>query len=263
MNLCYALLDPTKNITALVTSAVSPAGRLSAARQIMQKEPACEQVGFVYSDSSGAPCLSMAGGEFCGNASMSAAALFCAQKGLLPGQTEKVTLQVSGAGRPVSVQVTATDEKRFACTVTMPPPERIAEERLTFRGREYVFPAVYFAGIAHCVLPENALTRAEAEQAARGWCEALGVPGLGLMLFNDNNNTLSPLVYVPAVDTLFWESSCASGTTAVGAYLAGKTGADVDLAVKEPGGTLQIRATDGELLLSGTVTLLAKRETGI
>ena len=254
----YFLLDPTKNITALADTPAAPEDRPAAAARIMQEEPSCEQVGFV--DFCGkTPRLEMAGGEFCGNAAMSAAALYCAGKGLAAGETRRVTLAVSGADSPVEVTVTAQDAA-FACTVRMPAPERIAEETLPLGGRLLSLPVVYCPGIAHIMVTEDELTAAEAQAAVRGWCATLGVRALGVMLLDETALTLRPLVYVPAADTLCWESSCASGTCAAGAYLARRAGREVTLYFSEPGGALRVQTGPrGEPLLSGRVAILKER----
>ena len=82
---------------------------------------------------------------------------------------------------------------------------------------------------------------------------------LGIMLFDREAGTLAPLVYVPAAGTLCWERSCASGTTAVGAYLA-SAGSPISLSLKQPGGILRIEADpSGDLFLTGTVRLIRRR----
>ena len=63
-------------------------------------------------------------------------------------------------------------------------------------------------------------------------------------------------MYIPGSDTLYWEHSCASGSAAVGAYLAAKRGAPVDLSLREPGGVLRVKAVpEGPISLGGTVIL--------
>ena len=255
MTIRYFLIDPTKNITALATSPVSPERYREAAEKIMQKEPSCEQVGFVYRGENGDLCLDMAGGEFCGNASMSAAALFCAKAGLLPGQSREVSLRVSGADAAVPVRVTAKSAADFACAVTMPQPTRIAEERLSFNETTYSLPVVYFPGIAHIIAPETLLPRGAAEEAIKGWCADLNVKGLGLMLLSEEKQTLTPLVYIPAAGTLFWESSCASGSAAVGAWLSQRQNAPVTVSIRQPGGTLEISASNNRILLRERVRI--------
>ena len=67
---------------------------------------------------------------------------------------------------------------------------------------------------------------------------------------------LRPLVFVPALGTCFWESSCASGTTAVGIYLAEHGRAVSEMAVHEPGGDLDITFSDGRIILGGVVNIM-------
>ena len=80
----YYIINPAGNITALVTSPVPKNSYGAAAARIMKKRPAVEQVGFVRF-ANGEAVLNMAGDEFCGNAVMSAAALYCRQKNSLSG----------------------------------------------------------------------------------------------------------------------------------------------------------------------------------
>ena len=101
------------------------------------------------------------------------------------------------------------------------------------------------------------MLQTEAERLAPVWCRTLESEALGLMFLDRERGILKPLVYVPSADTLFWESSCASGTTAVGAYLAAESGKAVQVPLKQPGGTLEIDAApDGTLLLKGSVRLV-------
>lgn len=119
-------------------------------------------------------------------------------------------------------------------------------------------PLVDFGGIAH-IIATRLRDRNFAEEAVKCWCKELNCEALGLMLYDEELGRLDPLVYVPAADTLFWESSCASGTTAVGAYLAYSRKENINMKLKEPGGELTIEAlTDGTLKLSGHVRILRK-----
>ena len=125
---------------------------------------------------------------------------------------------------------------------------------------------------------------AKAEKLAPVWCRYLQAEAIGLMFLSLEKRKLTPLVYVPAAGTMVWENSCASGTTAVGAWLASREmtsremtsremtvremtvremtvrePADkekeiVRLSLNEPGGVLEIAAeASGRLLLTGTV----------
>ena len=100
----YCKFDPTGNITALVETAVDIADQPAVASKIMEQEPDVEQVGFItYDDTASAEesvpvSLRMAGGEFCGNATMCAAALFAIRSGMRGGaEPVQVNVRVSGA----------------------------------------------------------------------------------------------------------------------------------------------------------------------
>ena len=74
----YCIFDPTGNVTALVETEVEPPLQPAAAAEIMRRHPGTEQVGFLSDPEPGEKGIHavrrMAGGEFCGNASMCAAA---------------------------------------------------------------------------------------------------------------------------------------------------------------------------------------------
>ena len=246
----YTLLNPTGNMTLLVETPVPEAAQPLTARRLMAVEPETEQVGFVRFDNDGM-ALRMAGGEFCGNASMSAAVLYAEQKTL---SRADVSVSVSGTREPVTVTVEKTGN-RWRGEVTMPRPVSAEAERFP-DGTEH--PVVRFPGIAHVIL-EKEMEQAEAERLAPVWCRFLKAEGLGIMFLDRKNGILRPLVYVPEAGTMFWESSCASGTTAVGAWLAKESGRAVSLPLKQPGGTLKISAEpEGKLILSGTVEILRR-----
>ena len=329
----YAVMDPTGNITILVETPVPEASQPFVAEQLMKLEPEAEQVGFLTfpsadEDRNSVPgaaesaaehaaditprlSLRMAGGEFCGNASMSAAvhAVLLEEK-----KQDDVLLNVSGAAEPVRVQVRECggepavpascsgefpdgrpwlpeNARRFHGTVEMPRPVRIREVRLPLEetapeiagraGTEIpaaVIPAVEFEGITHLIIAETGEVtvkteegqgkntaavwiRRNAEKLAPAWCRMLGAEALGLMFLNEKEGTMKPLVYVPAAGTLVWENSCASGTTAAGAYLSRRnSGGPLRLELRQPGGSLEISAgADGRLFLGGTVRLLRRR----
>ncbi len=290
--ICYILMDPTKNMTILVETPVPPESQPSVAAKLMKLEPAAEQVGFLSCAGSAnhsertstaswpnakdrpAQCaisLRMAGGEFCGNAAMSAAAYYSMCAGITEGQ---VSVQVSGTPVPVTVDIKRPENENAAsrrAAVHMPHP--VSVETVSFPEGQ-TLPVVTFLGISHVIVnktdipfgtktlrdPAADMDRKAAEEYARRWCSFLGTDALGLMFLNERESRLTPLVYVPAADTLFWESACASGTTAVGAWMAEKTGRPVALSLHQPGGTLKISTTpDGTLLLEGTVHCCYKK----
>ena len=74
MKVDYTVLDPTGNITILVTSPVEISLQPPVASKLMELVPEAEQVGFLSEAEGCDIALRMAGGEFCGNASMSESA---------------------------------------------------------------------------------------------------------------------------------------------------------------------------------------------
>ena len=57
---------------------------------------------------------------------------------------------------------------------------------------------------------------------------------------------------------MFWEGSCASGSSAAALFLSAQRGTPVDLVFREPAGSLRVAsdASSGEIRLFGHVTLL-------
>ena len=285
----YSIWDPTGNITALVETRVETARQPEAAASILQRHPEVEQVGFVRDSSPGqdmdvqtgcAAFLRMAGGEFCGNASMSTAAWYVMRRSARNktesgtdrtcGSTdETLFLKVSGAKQPVEVRLQRTpgSPDTFRGSILMPEVLSIGEESFAFGGETDRLPVVRMEGISHIIIGEDSLFSgllkkpAAAGEAVKAWCRELRAEGLGLMFLaaGDLAYRLTPLVYVPGSGTVFWEHSCASGTCAAGAYLAEKKGKAGRLRFEEPGGFLETETSAGSrrVRLSGSTRLLA------
>lgn len=189
----YYLFDPTGNITALIADD-------TPADVIMKKHPECEQAGYIeYRDGSDI-CLRMAGGEFCGNATMCAAFL-----------TGKKNVKVLAEGTGIVNAQVSGDEVR----VEMPRPLEITEKN--------GYPMVRFKGIDHVIIEDDL-----DPGLIRQWCEG---EAIGFMYLKGTE--LKPLVYVKGADTLFWENSCGSGTCAVGEWL------DKPVEIRNPAGILK------------------------
>ena len=305
----YCIFDPTGNITALVMTEVEAGDQPSAAAVIMDAEPAVEQVGFVSfkGDDDGVPVtLRMAGGEFCGNATMCAAALYLLMNGdadkagsaeagatadgcggpAAAAGTRKVMVSVSGAAAPLEVRLMRTDSRAaevseedpgsadlssaaFEGAVTMPPALSIDEIVFNMEdpseSREGKsdkipldaigfdpLPLVRMGGIDHIIIEEGSVfyglkdNEVFAEVLLRKWCRQLDSDCLGLMFLDrpvaNALYTLTPLVYVPGADTMFWENSCASGSAAAGMYLAAQAGSPADITFDEPAGRLRVES---------------------
>ena len=271
-DLKYYIFDPTGNITALVESGVAAADQPAVASRIMERHPDVEQVGFItYADDAAAAdvpvSLRMAGGEFCGNATMCTAALYMIRENM-PGSAA-IMVRVSGAAEPLEVQLRRKDAVSFDAAVTMPPAVGIDELRLAdgmLPGSDSLsLPIVRMEGIAHVIIePDSGFfglkdDPALAETLLRGWCGVLGAECLGMMFLGDGAalRPLTPLVYVPGADTMFWENSCASGSAAAGIYLAAQAGTPVDVVFDEPAGRLRVESDPlaNKTVLHGSVIL--------
>ena len=251
----YIYADPTGNITLLAPMPEDSTLSLSdAASILMEREPDAEQVGFLtLGDADCDVTLHMAGGEFCGNAAMSAAAVYALFSGL---NSAVVHVRVSGAPDPIPVQIKTGAEQTHLYIGTVEMPSPVSMEDLTVHLAHGMLPvtAVRLPGIVH-LITDTPVEKECAEEAIRQWCSLFQADALGLILLNRQNETLTPLVYVRRSNTLFWESSCASGTTAAGAVLRSIFGPG-SWTFSEPAGKLTIEATaDGRLLLTGRVRI--------
>jgi diaminopimelate epimerase len=242
MNIEYYLADPAGNITALVTSPVLHGDYKTVAKVIMERQKSVEQVGFV-TFSEKAVHLNMSGDEFCGNAAMSAAALY----GALSGKSGRFQtgVYVFGTANPVKTAVTVK-EGYFACECEIEKPKSLSEVTFCAQGGQYRFPIVHFEGISH-IVADSSLSENAAAGAIKDIAGKLGVKALGIMILSGDKTRMKPIVYVPGVDTLFYENSCASGTCAAAAVLC-RAGEKITL--KQPGGEISAENADNIRLFS-------------
>ena len=265
----YIVMDPTGNITALVTSCVEVSRQPFVAGKIMEQHPEVEQVGFVnLSGTMEDPVqakLRMAGGEFCGNASMCTAVLYAERNQIVSHGEIEIRLEVSGAEDIVSVKMNIDKKDLAEASVQMPKAAFCKTEELEYQEITAELPLVRMQGISHLIIEENSPfsflknEKKAAEEAVRKWCGVLSAEGLGLMFLSGKipELTLTPFVYIPKSGTAFWETSCGSGSSACGMYLAEKIKEDVSLSIRQPGGVLRVESIyGGNTVISGTVRQL-------
>ena len=266
MKLRFAKMNPTENMTALVLSPVARQDQPAVAAKLMAENSVCvEQVGFLENTTlPGAVArLQMMGGEFCGNATMSLAALRAYEEGLADGGERIYPLEISGAAKVLDCRIVRRGEG-FVGSVGMPLPERISEEELE---PGLFLPVVRFPGIAHVIVKEDKMDPAAAKAVIPRWCRQLKTDALGILLTNRDVNRIRPLVYVRQTDSSVWERGCGSGTAALGAYLADEAQKDVQVSVSQPGGVISVKAAyDGsvkEIEITGRVQIAAIGEAFI
>lgn len=233
-----------------------------------EKEIKAEQVGFVLaSPRKGFPAMNMSGLEFCGNATR-AFAFYEATRTNPP--LDEITVSISGCDRPL---IAEADVKNKDCRAQMPIPDKWTEMSAKDLQIDDLYPdmedgvLVEMDGISHLVLRGVKATPELFEHIRQQIYEKGSymygdgpLPALGVM-FLDDDETLTPVVYVHEVATTYFEGSCASGTTATATVLSRdlETGT-CKLVFKEPAGTLYADVTkeSGEILdikLGGLIEL--------
>lgn len=256
-DISYSVYDPNGNVTILVGTPVQPEKRAETATRLMEKEKRAEQTGFVSFDCADADIeLNMAGGEFCANATLCAAAHYKKSH----GDKKLVKVKVSGCEEIIPVEI-SKDGEVFTATEALPSPAGIEERDFVFGEETFRLPVVTLDGISHIIAPED-FGKEKASEAIAQWCEELNAPALGIMLLSEKPYRMTPVVYVPAAGTLFFENSCGSGTCAAGAYLARLYGGEITEEIAQPGGTLKVStAPGGKIRLTGKVAEL--KQNGI
>ena len=260
----YIVADPMHNYTILVLSEVDIEKQPEVASTLMKLEKYVEQVGFISYTDSGDITLRMAGGEFCGNATMATASYYASKNNL---EVANVKVYVLGVEKIIDVKVRLTDGVWYG-EVNM--PKALAIKYIDIEENKNV-PLIEFDGISHIIIEKGAVNKSlydfdetnkkinenaksRVESLIKNLCIKHNYKCLGMMFYDADTSCLNPLVYVKDADTLYWENSCASGTAAVGTYLAHKYKKDIEKIFIEPGGKLKTIANiDGKVVLCGSL----------
>lgn len=233
MELSIRVANPAGNITIFVMSAVPPQRYAQVAAMLLADS--CfhaEQVAFCVPPKMGGDGrIEMMGGEFCGNAARSYGFLLSR---LLPGSPESVLVEVSGADRPLTVQI---NPMLKACETEMPLP---TGKILVAYGGE-AFDAVCFDGIVHTLVPGAPREQGFVDGLIAAVQNAVDSSAYGALFIEDDRMT--PVVYVPKTGSMIWESSCGSGATAVAARDAMRLqNGSGRCALRQPGGLVEALA---------------------
>ena len=258
MQISYSVWDPMANITVLVTSSVDPTARPFISKHLIETIEGAEQVGYLEIKTDSTSCLNMTGGEFCGNAAMSVAAMIAGRYDSISDKGIEIVLSVSGASDPVSVYVeNGTETDSYICTVTMPLPATVEIFDTVLDDAPVSIPLVRLPGIAHFVV-QNSISpeeTAEIEDLLRKLAQKVESDAYGMIFIGEAEMPILPLLYVPAADTMIWENACGSGSAAVAAWLAAQHGDPVAIRLKQPGGD--------SILARAKVTMTAPGEVGV
>lgn len=238
MKLTYSIYYPGGNTTALVNQLIlNPILKRRINDKIMADNPLVEQVGFISQE-----CyrLEMAGGEFCGNATRCAAFYY------LKGKSGKIKIQVSGVKQKLFAGIYQNNN----CWAQM--PVKSVSKKLGFN-------VITLEGITQIITDSK-----PGKQKTKNILKKLGlltsVPAAGVMFIKKEKGKikLNPFVWVRDIKTLFNETACASGTAAVGFYLARKLNRSLNLPIIQPSGetiTVSVKLPN-QVLIRGPVTKL-------
>lgn len=266
MEIKFVKMNPTQNMTILVESPVPKRLQRRMARRLMAHDGVeAEQVGFIEAPRNQAARarLQMMGGEFCGNASMSLAALLAMDEGV-EGEAE-MPLECSGVKGLFSVKVNP-GRRGVKCSLEMPPPLNVTKTFLKAGNQKCLLTQVNFEGVSHFVLPEDYArgdVKLWAEKALTDWSGECRSEAVGLILHNRAENRIRPLVLVKSTGSLVWERGCGSGTAAVGAIMAHEAQKSIRAKILQPGGEIGVKADfkDGRvsrLAIAGWVKMAAR-----
>lgn len=257
----FVIIRPGGNDTCLVSGIVNDAiERKKINDEITRIYPNVEQVGFINANPQG-PELQMAGGEFCGNATRSTAWL------ALEGKSGEVQVRVSGVANVLRAGITNNDA--FAQMPVYPNSDSVKPDP-DAQGNATVELEGITQYIDRRVERIRRLSEPQLKELAMATIREKGLdqgPAAGVIYseFNDGVWKITPVVYVRAVDTLYAETACGSGTVALGLAIAKSENRSIrELAVVQPTG-LPIKVsvdfdgyTFGYAQISGPVKKLAE-----
>lgn len=205
----YLVCIPAGNDTALVLGTdFTKEEKKKINDQIMERQKNVEQTGFI--DPNKVPELQMAGGEFCGNATRSAAFIY------LKGKEGSMELLVNEKDRILA----GVDEKKNAwCEIPLYQGNDV------FMKKEDGIYQIRLNGMITIVVEERVAkkfleNRENLKQAGFQMIQKYGLQdseAVGIMFCEKEEEVvkINPIVWVKEIDTLFYETGCGSGTTAV------------------------------------------------
>ncbi|TSC86876.1 MAG: Uncharacterized protein G01um10147_751 [Microgenomates group bacterium Gr01-1014_7] len=209
----FTILRPGGNDQMLIQGLVPKNKKRLINDEMIKRFPNVEQVSFYAFDrKNNFATLELAGGEFCGNATRSLAYL------LLNGNKGKIKIKVSGTKRVLNAGI----NQKNTAFAQMP----ISNLKSFTKLKSNLF-RVDLEGITQLVFvqtrqinPSNlkryALKLLQQENLI------YSVPAAGVMFITDWGEyiELKPIVWVRDIETLLYETACASGTAAVGIWKA-------------------------------------------
>lgn len=225
---------PGGNTTAIVEGEFPVEKRRDIAAHIVKRWPEIEQVGFLHlpKDSAAATHLEMTGGEFCGNATRSAAFVWAQKSG-----KEEFLVEVSGMQDLIPAR--CTDSNSFVDV----PVSIIVSVKHVSNGT-----LVDMQGISHLVIHADTPSTEEIHKILEPYKH---LPAVGAIFTHVHNNTITIDPYVYFIQgtepVLIRETGCASGSIAASMAQHQKDTSEHAFHVRQPSGeTYEVRLSDGK-----------------
>jgi len=238
--------SPAKNTTVIITSECPKSYYPVLAKKAMSYDYLhSEQVGFIVPPSKKGSVigLEMAGGEFCGNATLAAAA-YAVYKGLT--NKEIFNIDTSGTDESIRCRVAKVSDFCYSTSCTMPSAKGIDEAKIKLLKKTVEGYIVEFDGISHFVL-EAEDDIEEYLELARALKEIVDAGAIGIIPYKkvqDGRYKIKPFVHVRAINSNVFERGCGSGSLALGACLKKVYGISKDIDVIQPGGVIKVGMGD-------------------
>lgn len=225
----YIKYIPGGNDTALVLKSGFTSEEKKAINDaILQKDKSIEQVGFVEDGKE--PELQMAGGEFCGNATRSAASYY------LRGKPGKIKIKVNGKD---IINAGVYENGNAWCEIPLYHGKDVIIQK------EFGIYQVKMNGMVSIVIQENVAKqylkdKTRLKRIAVDFIEKYNLKdqeAVGVMFLERKEKLkIHPVVWVRDVNTLYYETGCGSGTTATAMVEAFLTDQNQKLEIVQPSG---------------------------
>lgn len=231
-NIKYITFIPGGNDTALVIDEnYLLRERKEINDLILESDKTIEQVGFISKDKN--QCiLNMAGGEFCGNATRSAAMYY------LDGKPGKIDILVNE-----KYKLKSGVDSKLNCFCEIPIIKNTnqikqLEAKIYFVELEGIVFLIIDNELSNEILRSNNNLKEISMNLINKYkldnYEASGV----IFITEEENLSIKPVVYVKNINTLFEETACGSGTASVGIYKSYKEKKSQDLDIYQPSGKI-------------------------
>lgn len=237
-------------------------------KHINDSDGGVEQVGFISQDLS-KPQLVMTGGEFCGNATRSAAAYYCKQS-----HANEIVIRVSGTEREFLkagffqhdlqceswAEMPLVEDLAFAVTCLKDGLFWISMEGMSHLIVSQTHSVPYLNDLLHC---ENAESQIEiARNLKNKVVKENGLPDVdayGVLFLENIVNVLKmhPFLFVGKAGTAHYETACGSGAVCIGLLNSFLSKKNDELILLQPSGKFikaEVQLSDAKKVFSARIS---------